>query len=1727
MSKLFVNLALTLALLLGLTTPADAAFLVPIVAGVVGSVILAEVIVAVGTIALSAGIQWAANKLLAPDVPAAATVGGAQLDLKADTSVPESLLLGRCVLAGSQGYAETYGQRGTIDNSDLIQVIALADHPCHGLYKVFIESTEVVFVPPVAPVNDKTYGTDADPSRGQCVDGYDGKVAVSFFDGSQTTADAFAVLALSTHPERPYTTDRVGRGRTYARIHYVYDSEKVPGVLQWRWVVDGALLYDPRLDDTVGGSGTHRWDDLDTHEFTTNLAVHCYNILRGIRVKNADGDLIHFYGLENTPAANLPLDNWFAAMNECDVDVDGEPQFHGGAEVPCNVQPLDAIKQILICCDGRLSEVGGVYKLHVGAPGLPVIEYEDGHLRADQSDEFRPILPLTSRVNYVTGDYIEPADGWIPKVAPPRGDPTMETEDGRRLPADLKANMVQSGTHFQRLQKQMLLKSRQQRRHTDNLPPEFFGLEPGDVVSKTSIINGYDTKLFEVDNVDLHANLFSTIYVTEIDPADYDWEPVTDVIAQTSSSLIQAAPAAKIIESFDAVGIRHHGDGGQERPAIQVTWQKPEDGDLTLVDIEVRRPSVPLEVLNSYGKNAEFESTLILDNIAPDTDYEVRGRFVSVNHYTTEWSSWRSCRTPDTRFLSSEFADDVQDTLAEVAPTVERAAHLLDVQTKIIKALSPTPATLPVGTDPVVAAQEAAEIAAIIPVSPFERSEVALRAAMKALQQATFLNDRLVEAGLGTHTETGRWSIEGVGVIHQGLIDLQASVGVTVNLLQDTLTLYAKTTYVNDVAAAIIQGSLPAYRWDFNNSLEGWTLSGCTSVLNEGSVTLTTTGAVSYMQSPAITLDADANKIVNIDVRRILGTDWGMELAYGSTFSIHRSILTPAVPTSFNLVGLDQNSDVTWTGTLTAVRIYFGGTTGDSFEFSSVELGNFRLQDLLLADVEARLASAQLQIDGLIGSIEAKANATTVNAVQAVVNDVILSLNAAIDQIDLAATQTVVDALDTRVSSAEIAINGALSQISQLVSTSGLVESDAANTAVLKALAEIYRLKDRVLELSARGSSEMRAYVDDLGGFVATVRVGLESRVADNVAALLTESTTRASADSAEALVRTTLAAEVHDPATGLAVTRASTLQEITDRASAVSAEAALRVALAAEVHDPVTGLAVTRASTLQEITDRATAVSAEAALRVALAAEVHDATTGNVALASSITTEASARASADSAEAALRTALASQVNDATTGLPATRASALQEISDRVTAVSAEAALRVALAAEVHDATTGNVALASSITTEASTRASADSAESALRVTLAAEVHDVTTGLPATRASVLQEITDRASADSAESALRVTLAAEVHDVTTGLPATRASVLQEITDRATAVSAEAALRVALAAEVHDATTGNVALAASISSEASTRASADTTEASARTALAAEVHDATTGNVALAASVASETSARISGDGVNASAITSVSTTVSGHTSSIGLLLTSTSGSNIFGGIVGTINGVTGGLVLTGFLRADHSVQYNVEINGNLLVSGSVTALQLAALSVTAGKVHADAIDTPNLIADAATKTDFATGTATFTYNGTDQTLLSLTVNASGFNQIVLVSVVPTSTAGYTSSDLRNFLISMGATHNGSNAGSSMNVTPVAYQVALQDSDISTLAGAATTVPLTVVGRFVGTFSVVTRVLSDPGSTTFEIHAIDFPNGVSTGLTVNFAVSIIVLEPKKST
>jgi hypothetical protein len=193
---------------------------------------------------------------------------------------------------------------------------------------------------------------------------------------------------------------------------------------------------------------------------------------------------------------------------------------------------------------------------------------------------------------------------------------------------------------------------------------------------------------------------------------------------------------------------------------------------------------------------------------------------------------------------------------------------------------------------------------------------------------------------------------------------------------------------------------------------------------------------------------------------------------------------------------------------------------------------------------------------------------------------------------------------------------------------------------------------------------------------------------------------------------------------------------------------------------------------------------------------------------------------------------------------------------------------------------------------------------------------------------------------------------------------QASIIAEQVARADGDSALSAQITTLTATVDGQT-------ASISAEQIARANGDSALTASITSLTSTVNGHT-------ASISSEAVTRANADSALSSSINSLTTTVNGHTSTLSTYGQSIDGLSVKYGVVGTINGQTGGFIFQGVLKNDGSVTYNMEfdsnvtINGDLVVNGTISTSKVAVGAISA------TTDASSTIGQAATSISVTSG-----------------------------------------------------------------------------------------------------------------------------------------------------
>ncbi|OQC19029.1 MAG: hypothetical protein BWX69_03041 [Planctomycetes bacterium ADurb.Bin069] len=565
--------------------------------------------------------------------------------------LPQTIIFGRRATGGAL-IAPPYSHGIAGDGNEVEHLVIpynLADYPVDAIESVIIDGKACVFDQPSDDRDGGIYGlgTTVFPDRAW----------LRTHDGRQSGPDGLMRAVYGDHPLRPWGPDAILTGIAYAILTYKYDPDMFSGLPQARFVVRGARLYDPRRDSTAaGGSGSHRWGNRNTWEWTENPIVMAYTLFRGLTLD--DGTV---YGV-GVPAVRLPLPSWAAAMNKCDeaVAIPGggtRPRYRAGLEFAVTDEPLDVIERIGLSCGAEFAEEGGVWTVDVGAPASVAAWLTDDDLIVEAEDSDDPFAPLNEVYNGAGATWPNPARLWEASEARPYTDAGFEAADGgRRLVADLELEAVSDRRQVKALLREYVKDARRQRKAVVTLPPAFLGLQPLQVVSWTSTKRGFLNKRFEIRSKRIDPlTLCVTLGLRERDPSDYDPDTIDD----------DRAPSDPSVTADDRVRVGVRGLAVStplvgRRAGIRVVWNDEVAGQAVRVQARPTGTSGVDDVIYDRRVPVELGRVVFTAGVLPSTGYDVRAKVIGRRR--SDWSDWLPVTTADGRMVAADIA------VAAVAP---------------------------------------------------------------------------------------------------------------------------------------------------------------------------------------------------------------------------------------------------------------------------------------------------------------------------------------------------------------------------------------------------------------------------------------------------------------------------------------------------------------------------------------------------------------------------------------------------------------------------------------------------------------------------------------------------------------------------------------------------------------------------------------------------------------------------------------------------------------------------------------------------------------------------------------------------------------------------------------------------------------------------------------------------------------------------------------------------
>lgn len=371
-------------------------------------------------------------------------------------------------------------------------------------------------------------------------------------------------------------------GQNVARLHVLTTWQETlyaTGFPSVTAIVRGKKVYDPRLDSTNGGSGTHRADTASTWAYSDNPALCAVDYLR-------DG---LGFGCAST---EIDWPSVIAAANVCDesVTVSGtgatQKRYVVAGWLSTETDRKTNLEAILDSMVGIAVYSGGKWSIRAGAYTTPTLDLDDTDLaggditiqaRANRRDLF----------NAVRGRYRVPAELYQVTDFPPYASSTYATEDaGEVIYREIDLQMVDDPYRAQRIAKLLLFRARQALTFSATFKLGAYALQPGDTCRITIARYGWTNKVFRVLRREFDS--LSTVRLTlqEDASAIYAWNYSEQVAPDPAPNTALADPRFVALPS----GLAIRGDAttyyvrpdGAVVPYLEVSWTVPAEDDVRI-----------------------------------------------------------------------------------------------------------------------------------------------------------------------------------------------------------------------------------------------------------------------------------------------------------------------------------------------------------------------------------------------------------------------------------------------------------------------------------------------------------------------------------------------------------------------------------------------------------------------------------------------------------------------------------------------------------------------------------------------------------------------------------------------------------------------------------------------------------------------------------------------------------------------------------------------------------------------------------------------------------------------------------------------------------------------------------------------------------------------------------------------------------------------------------------
>lgn len=488
-------------------------FAAPIAAGLTaaGGAIFGSSFAIAASAVVAAGltIGLAAIGTLFRKAPSLSSSMADRLNASINPTAPRKIVFGRTAGGADVRFNETYGSK----KDRHAQVIAVASHKVNAIKQFWHEDT-------LSWSNGVIVGNQSGIRR-----------VVAQPHGQRTNGVA---LGSGSY----WSTTSSFTGSAYVGIEYNLDAKAWPSGVPQKitTVVEGCPLYDPRLDSTRGGSGSHRVEDQSTWGFLNgsveigrNPALALLTYLIGYRI---NGQLVWGMGL---PVHVLDLDNFREYANMCEERVQvidgGTVQRYTCDAIFSTADTHESVISAITAGMGscKLTDVGGYYSLIGGYDDTigPIQDLTDDDLVAAPGStapySYTVAGPTRETYNISTGKFANPDELW--QLADWGSIKTDNLADGIPRTVKLDFATVDRPETCQRIAKQFIAReAKTPGFFSATFGPRAFTVQVGSLVYLTIRNQGWNKKLFRVEEQTETHDLIFQMRLREESSEVYAWD---------------------------------------------------------------------------------------------------------------------------------------------------------------------------------------------------------------------------------------------------------------------------------------------------------------------------------------------------------------------------------------------------------------------------------------------------------------------------------------------------------------------------------------------------------------------------------------------------------------------------------------------------------------------------------------------------------------------------------------------------------------------------------------------------------------------------------------------------------------------------------------------------------------------------------------------------------------------------------------------------------------------------------------------------------------------------------------------------------------------------------------------------------------------------------------------------------------------------------------------------